>query len=412
MISLPLVSIIIPTRNRKALLRYAIQSALTQTYPHIQLVIQDNNSQDGTQELIRSISDDRLEYFRSTEDLSMTDNWNRAFQYARGEYFLRLDDDNILANDFIEKALEVMNKNNFDLFIFSPLVVNLQSKISTLFTPENKAYTLDRFQEVYLEYFNFIDSNYVLYKMSEILKIFPDGKIYKTTLPDRYMNYCMVSKNQGLRIGMSTEIKGITRFDYRPPLMSDYQLSYVDYDRLDTQEILNLKDCLSNFHMHRANTLTYFLENTHSSEIKTFFEERITHPSLMRTLMKLGHIYMAREAYSWKEWVIYNRYVIQILLQLVSRPFAYFEGKRLPINILVLGWNACRANMRSFRNILMREKRKVMDVNPALGNKLVEEMLAGDMMSWKQDFKSEHGSFPNLLKRIRAMNGRKRKLRF
>ncbi len=398
----PLVSIAIPTRNRKELLGYAIRSVLAQTYAHIQLVIQDNNSQDGTQKFVQEFNDSRLEYYRSDQDLAMTENWNLAFQHTRGEYFLRLDDDNILANDFIEKAFEAICENDLDLIIYSPLIVNHHNKVTTLFVSEKQIYYLDRFQEVYLEYFNLIDSNYVFYKMETVIESFPDRKIYYTTLPDRYMNYCLVSKIKKLRVGMSSEIKGVTRFDYRTPLMQDYRLSYVDYDQLDLQDILKLKDCLSNFHMHRANTLNFFLNTSASPEIKKFFQTKVIHPALIRTLMKLGHIYMAREAYSCDEWKIYNKYVAEIFIQLISRPFARFEARGIFLNVLAIGRNTLLGNVRSLVNIFFQRQRKVMEVNPLLGNNIVEQMITGkEVLHYSTG--NEYGVFSSLLRKVDRM---------
>lgn len=400
----PLVSIIIPTRNRKELLLQAVKSALVQSYKNIQLVVHDNNSTDGTQEYIRqNVTDKRLEFYRASEDLRMTDNWNRAFQHVRGDYFLRLDDDNILAPDFIETALLTVMKYDLDIFILSPLIVNLQNKVSTLFSNERNYFALNKFQVVYLEYFNLIDSNYVLYKLDTVLNIFPDKKIYQTTLPDRYMDYCMVSRKQDLRVGMSSEVKGITRFDYRAPLLSDYRLVYIDYDKLSTQDILKQKDCLSNFHMHRANTLAYFLNTEAIRELKIFFEKKIIHPALIRTLMKLGHIYMAREAYTWNEWVIYNRYAFQIMTRILSFPFARFEGRCLLINILAISRNVIIGNLKSFWNILFHQKRMVIKTDPRLGDKLAQEMISGiDIVDYSKF--AEHGSLSRLLEKVNTLS--------
>ena len=81
----PLVSIVIPTKNRKNMLCMAINSVLNQTYKNIQLIVQDNNSTDGTAEVMPEFQEDkRVEYFRETEDLTMTENWNTGYQGGDG----------------------------------------------------------------------------------------------------------------------------------------------------------------------------------------------------------------------------------------------------------------------------------------------------------------------------------------
>ena len=48
----PLVTIAIPTFNRKEYLKQAIESVLEQSYKNIELVVSDNHSDDGTEELV------------------------------------------------------------------------------------------------------------------------------------------------------------------------------------------------------------------------------------------------------------------------------------------------------------------------------------------------------------------------
>ena len=65
---LPLVSILIPTYKRAHLLPMAIRSALAQTYPNIEFVVQDGASTDDTLEILRSYGD-RLKVVSEPDDL-------------------------------------------------------------------------------------------------------------------------------------------------------------------------------------------------------------------------------------------------------------------------------------------------------------------------------------------------------
>ena len=122
----PLVSVVIPTKNRKNLLSMAINSVLNQTYKNIQLIVQDNNSTDGTADVMAKFQEDeKVEYFRESRDLTMTENWNTGYQHVRGDYFVRLDDDNVYANNFIESSLRAIKTNNLDLVTFSAVYLDL-----------------------------------------------------------------------------------------------------------------------------------------------------------------------------------------------------------------------------------------------------------------------------------------------
>lgn len=102
----PLVTIAIPTYNRAdGYLREALESALSQTYENIEIVISDNCSTDDTELLIRGISDSRLRYIRHSENIGAINNFNFCLQEANGVYFLMLHDDDLIDKDFIETCL-------------------------------------------------------------------------------------------------------------------------------------------------------------------------------------------------------------------------------------------------------------------------------------------------------------------
>src|SRR3989338_2081956 len=116
------VSIIIPPLNRREFLISAVQSVLNQSHKNIQIVIHDNNSSDGTPEAVTPfLQDKRVEYHRVDHDLTMTENWSMAFRYVQGEYFVRLDDDNVFYRDFVESALYEMKRLDLSTMTFFPL---------------------------------------------------------------------------------------------------------------------------------------------------------------------------------------------------------------------------------------------------------------------------------------------------
>ena len=60
----PLVSIIIPTYKRRHKINKAINSLIKQTFLNWEAIVIDNNSNDGTKELIHSYKDDRIKFFQ------------------------------------------------------------------------------------------------------------------------------------------------------------------------------------------------------------------------------------------------------------------------------------------------------------------------------------------------------------
>jgi glycosyltransferase involved in cell wall biosynthesis len=106
----PRLSLIIPTFNRAGMLAEALDSALAQTYPHLEIIVSDNASTDGTAELMARYQDPRLRYHRNSDNLGMVGNWRQAIRdLASGDFFLLLsDDDCLLEPDYLARAAQLI----------------------------------------------------------------------------------------------------------------------------------------------------------------------------------------------------------------------------------------------------------------------------------------------------------------
>jgi len=106
----PLVTIAIPTYNRADdYLEQALESALNQTYSNIEIIVSDNCSPDNTETVVKGFSDPRIRYFRQTENIGANNNFNFCIEQARGVYFLLLQDDDMIDNDFVEVCMKSAN---------------------------------------------------------------------------------------------------------------------------------------------------------------------------------------------------------------------------------------------------------------------------------------------------------------
>jgi glycosyltransferase involved in cell wall biosynthesis len=101
--SVPLVSIGIPTFNRRVYTLRAAKSALSQTYTKIEVIVSDNASTDDTIQHLSAIEDARLVILRHPENSGMVANFNSCLKAATGKLFLMLSDDDWLEPDAIEK---------------------------------------------------------------------------------------------------------------------------------------------------------------------------------------------------------------------------------------------------------------------------------------------------------------------
>ena len=109
------VSIIIPTYNQENFIAQTIESALSQDYNNLEVIISDDNSSDRTEEIVKTYrSDKRLKYFKNPINLGRVGNYHKAlYEYARGSYVLYLDGDDFLVdNSYISNAMNLMLLNN------------------------------------------------------------------------------------------------------------------------------------------------------------------------------------------------------------------------------------------------------------------------------------------------------------
>jgi len=106
-----LVSVCIPTYRGSAFLAAAIDSVLSQSYPHHEIWILDDNSPDDTQAIVSRYSDPRIKYLRNPKNLGPGGNWNRCLEVAQGKYFKLLPHDDLLAPGCLEEQVSVLEED-------------------------------------------------------------------------------------------------------------------------------------------------------------------------------------------------------------------------------------------------------------------------------------------------------------
>ncbi|UUX91668.1 glycosyltransferase family 2 protein [Methanoplanus endosymbiosus] len=101
----PLVSICIPTFNRAGMVGKAIESALSQTYQNIEVIVVDNASTDNIEEFVASFDDSRLKFVKNEENLGLFGNFNRCIDLYNGSFLHILHSDDYIDKDFTEKCV-------------------------------------------------------------------------------------------------------------------------------------------------------------------------------------------------------------------------------------------------------------------------------------------------------------------
>jgi len=118
----PLVTVIIPTFNRVALLEEAVTSALVQTYAAVEVVIVDDGSTDSIWSVIEGVSNSNsgkdVRYYRQ-ENRGPAAARNLGVAHARGRYIKFLDSDDTLSERDIEEFVGAIGRHGADLCIGS-----------------------------------------------------------------------------------------------------------------------------------------------------------------------------------------------------------------------------------------------------------------------------------------------------
>jgi glycosyltransferase involved in cell wall biosynthesis len=93
-------SVLLPTRNRLELLKFAVETVRRQDYDDWEIVISDNCSKQDVAGYVRKIADSRIKYLRTERFVSVTDNWNNALEQSSGDYVVMLGDDDGLTKEY------------------------------------------------------------------------------------------------------------------------------------------------------------------------------------------------------------------------------------------------------------------------------------------------------------------------
>ena len=103
-----MVSVVIPTHNRKDLVVRALESALTQTYEPLEVIVVSDGSDDGTDQVMEAYAqqNERVRYISYFPGCGGNHARNEGVKAARGEWVAFLDDDDEWHVDKIQLQLD------------------------------------------------------------------------------------------------------------------------------------------------------------------------------------------------------------------------------------------------------------------------------------------------------------------
>lgn len=112
------LSICMPTFNRKDYLKQALNSIFAQTYKDFEVLVVDDGSTDGTEEMIKTVGYPVRYYWQ--ENRGEAASRNRLIELARGRFITFLDSDDLLMPDAIERMMNVMEAESGEVVVYGP----------------------------------------------------------------------------------------------------------------------------------------------------------------------------------------------------------------------------------------------------------------------------------------------------
>jgi glycosyltransferase involved in cell wall biosynthesis len=110
----PKISVFVPTYNQKAFVHEALESILIQDYPNLEIVVGDDGSVDGTQEILLEYKEKYPEIFKlilSPINEGITANGNKILKECTGEYLAMFAGDDIWMPGKLLKQIRLMESN-------------------------------------------------------------------------------------------------------------------------------------------------------------------------------------------------------------------------------------------------------------------------------------------------------------
>lgn len=107
-----IVSVIIPTYNRKNFIIQAIESVINQTYKNLEIIVIDDGSSDNTKETLKDyILNNKIKYFYK-ENSGVSNTRNYGIEKSTGSFLAFLDSDDFWKHDKIEKQINLFKSND------------------------------------------------------------------------------------------------------------------------------------------------------------------------------------------------------------------------------------------------------------------------------------------------------------
>jgi len=136
----PIVTVLMPVYNAGAFVATAIDSVLKQTFVSFELVIINDGSSDGSDEIIASFRDERIRVITNERNLGLIATLNKGIQLAHGKFIARMDADDVCLPDRLIKQVAFLEQH-VDVAVVASLVdfINTDDEVTGNWSTDQSA---------------------------------------------------------------------------------------------------------------------------------------------------------------------------------------------------------------------------------------------------------------------------------
>jgi len=203
----PLVTIGIPNYNYAHYIEEALNSAASQTYPNIEMIIVDDCSTDNSVAVIENWIENysgniSLNFIKNQANSGLTKNCNRILNKAKGEYLQILDADDIFLPENISNKIQVINETGNDT---TSLVYSNMKLINS--------------------YGEIINDNY-LKRIGYDEKLMPEGNVFQELFDFNFIAYPLINTRLAKEVGGFDETQQVHDYYLWLKLAEKYDVKF------------------------------------------------------------------------------------------------------------------------------------------------------------------------------------------
>jgi glycosyltransferase involved in cell wall biosynthesis len=143
----PLVSVIVPAYNAERFLGRALRSALAQTYPHLEIIVVDDGSTDGTAGVIHSFTDVRIRHL-AQPNRGQGAARNLAIRASAGRFVTFLDADDLYLPPKVERQVDFLTAHPDCAIVFCDALHFYSRRPGALLVRKSRPHPSDMLREL------------------------------------------------------------------------------------------------------------------------------------------------------------------------------------------------------------------------------------------------------------------------